>query len=45
MTYIKLSDRSKFFVSIMEVLGTLNESSDTFYIKGEYIGYFINRCF
>ena len=44
MTYIKLSDRSKFFVSIMEVLGTLNESSDTFYIKGEYIGYFINRC-
>ena len=44
MPYIKLADRSKFAPSIMEILGVLGESNDTFYVKGEYFGYFVNRC-
>lgn len=44
MPYIKLNDRNKFALSITEVIGILGESNDTFYVKGEYFGYFLNRC-
>lgn len=44
MPYIKLSDRNKFSVSITEVVSILGDSNDTFYVKGEYFGYFVNRC-
>lgn len=44
MPYIKLNDRTKFVAPINEVLGILRDSADTFYVKGEYFGYFANRC-
>lgn len=44
MPYIKATDRNKFAIHIQEVLGILADSNDTFYIKGEYFGYFTNRC-
>lgn len=44
MPYIKQDDRVKFASSIQEVLGVLKDSNDTFYVKGEYFGYFVNRC-
>jgi hypothetical protein len=43
MPYIKLNDRPKFKGHINEVLGVLRDVNDTLYIKGEYLGYFINR--
>ncbi len=44
MPYIKLVDRNKFSNSITEVLGVLSDGNDNFYTKGEYFGYFVNRC-
>lgn len=44
MPYIKQEERTKFAHSISEVLGVLKDSNDNFYIKGEYFGYFVNRC-
>lgn len=44
MPYIKLNDRNKFAVAITEVVSILGDSNDTFYVKGEYFGYFVNRC-
>lgn len=43
MPYIKLNDRTKFAHSIAEVLGILKDGNDTLYVKGEYLGYFVNR--
>lgn len=39
-----MTDRSKFEVPVAEALGVFNDGSDTLYIKGEYFGYFLNRC-
>lgn len=44
MPYIKLNDRRKFAQSIAEVLSILKDNNDNFYTKGEYFGYFVNRC-
>lgn len=44
MPYLKLNDRTKFKASIAEALGVMNDQNDTLYIKGEYVGYFLNRC-
>lgn len=44
MPYIKLNDRAKFAHSIAEVLGVLKDANDTVYVKGEYLGFFVNRC-
>jgi len=44
MPYINQKDRTKFSFSINEVLKVLGDSNDNFYTKGEYFGYFLNRC-
>lgn len=44
MPYIELENRSKFAPAIMEALGILKDGNDNFYIKGEFLGYFFNRC-
>lgn len=44
MPYINQKDRNKFSFSINEVLKILGDSNDNFYTKGEYFGYFLNRC-
>lgn len=44
MPYIKLNERPKFAASINEVVAILQDDNDTLYVKGEYLGYFINRC-
>jgi hypothetical protein len=44
MSYIDLKERAKFSHSISEVLGVLKDGNDNFYVKGEYFGYFVNRC-
>lgn len=44
MTYINVNDRRKFAQSIAETLSILKDSNDNFYTKGEYFGYFVNRC-
>lgn len=43
MTYIKLTDRTKFVSNIEDVLGVLKSSNDNYYVKGEYLGFFMNR--
>lgn len=43
MPNIQLNDRVKFKAPITEVLGILKDTNDTPYLKGEYIGYFVNR--
>lgn len=43
MPYIKMVDREKFKVSILEALGVMNDSNDNFYLRGEYFGFFVNR--
>jgi hypothetical protein len=44
MPYIKQEERSKFSHSISEALGIMKDGNDNFYTKGEYFGYFVNRC-
>lgn len=44
MPYIKQEDRTKFAHAISETLGVLKDGNDNFYVKGEYFGYFVNRC-
>ena len=44
MPYIKVNDRNKFSHSIAEALSILKDGNDNFYTKGEYFGYFVNRC-
>lgn len=44
MSYIKINDRNKFAQPIAETLSILKDNSDNFYTKGEYFGYFVNRC-
>lgn len=43
MPYIKLNDRAKFSGSIIDALGVLKDPNDAPYLKGEYMGYFVNR--
>jgi hypothetical protein len=44
MPYIKQQDRIKFTHAIAEALGVMKDGTDNFYVKGEYFGYFVNRC-
>jgi hypothetical protein len=44
MPYIKKEERAKFANHIQEVLGILKDQNDSFYVKGEYFAYFVNRC-
>lgn len=44
MPYIKKLDREKFQIHITDVLGVLKDPNDSFYVKGEFFGYFVNRC-
>lgn len=43
MPYIKLVDRTKFSVPIMDALNVLKDPNDTPYLKAEYFGFFVNR--
>lgn len=43
MPYIKAERRQDFKQSIETTLGILKDPNDNFYLKGEFIGYFINR--
>ena len=44
MPYIKKEERTKFANHIQDVLGILKDQNDSFYVKGEYFAYFVNRC-
>lgn len=44
MPYIKPDNRPKFKEPILQALGVLKDTNDTLYVKGEYLGYFINRA-
>lgn len=44
MPYIVRKERNKFTNHIKEVLGILQDPNDNLYVKGEYFGYFVNRC-
>jgi hypothetical protein len=44
MPYIKKEERAKFAIHIQDVLGILKDQNDSFYVKGEYFAYFVNRC-
>lgn len=44
MTYIPYEQRKVFADHIHQTLSTMNSAGDNFYTKGEYFGYFVNRC-
>jgi len=44
MTYIETSNRAVFSTLIKEAIGVMSDSTDNFFVKGEYFGYFVNRC-
>ena len=44
MPYIKQEDRKKFQSNILDVIEVLKDGNDNFYVKGEFFGYFVNRC-
>lgn len=43
LNFIKLNDRVKFSVPVADALSILKDQNDTPYVKGEYLGYFVNR--
>ncbi len=44
MTYINTADRALFSNLIKETIAVMNDVTDNFFVKGEYFGYFVNRC-
>jgi hypothetical protein len=38
-----MNDRTKFVTSIEDALSVLRDANDSPYVKGEYLGYFVNR--